>query len=173
MNECEGAGLGWAVEMVKRHSMMEAIFVPAFVDLDTLPRQVKLFPRSVFVESTRGLMAMNIDEKSGQIRLADSDALVTPPALSAEPSLEPVFADLSINYLSEIAPLRCLAVVLHLDVDSSGPENRFRAVELHFAGDRILLFDPFWPSGIKIGGKFEAVRLRKEIAGGHIIEVKI
>ncbi|MEV4826774.1 hypothetical protein AB0K25_00350 [Micromonospora sp. NPDC049257] len=173
MNECEGTGLGWVAEMVKRHSMMEAVFVPAFVDLDTSPRQVKLFPRSVFVESTRGFLAMNIDEKSGQIQLADSHTLVTPPALGAEPSLEPVFADLSLNYLSEITPLRCLGIVLHFDVDSSGSENRFRAVELRFADDRILLFDPFWPSGIRIGGKFEAVRLRKEITAGQIVAIEI
>lgn len=173
MTKFDGPDLDWIADLVRRHSMMEAVLVPAFVDLDTSPRRVKLFPRCVFIGSGSGYLVLRIDESSGQMQLADGQTLEIPEALEGEPSIEPVLADLSLNYLDEARPLRCSGISLYLDADSSAPENRFRAVGFRFGENRTLFFDPFWPSGIRIGDDFEAARLRDEIHDGGIAELTI
>lgn len=169
----EMSDLRWVVDLVGRHSMMKALLVPAFVDLDAVPRQVTLFPDSVFIESGSGYLSLKVDAGSGQLQLSEVRVLEIPPALRDEPSVDPVFADLSPNYLDDVHPLQCSGVLLCLDADSSGLENQFRAIGFRVGDRRILFFDPFWPSGIRIGGESEVTRIGDEIPEGGIVEIEL
>jgi len=163
----------WIVDLFKAHSTMAAVLVPAFMDLDTLPRQVKLFPKRVFIETESGYLVLKIDADSGQLQVSAGRALEVPGDLQGEPSVEPVFADLTLSYLDEMFALRCVGVTLYLDADSSVSANRFRALALRFGDERILFFDPFWPAGIRVGSGFEASRLSAEVPELTSVELEI
>ena len=163
----------WIVNLVQSHSQIRCLLVPAYVDLDTHPERVRLFPSSAFLGSESSFLVFNINQPSGQLQLSNASEVSLPEELMDEPSIRPVLVDLSMNYLDEDHPLQCDHLVLYLDADSDVSLGRFRAVVFCFEDGRQLLLDPYWPLGIRFGGESDVVRMRGDFTDGRVTELEV
>ncbi|MDB4872811.1 MAG: hypothetical protein JWL97_3815 [Gemmatimonadales bacterium] len=151
------------VDLVRRHRVATSLLVPGFVDLHASPQVVTPFPRVLFLGGDHDYLSLSIDEISGQFSIGETANPSVPNSLLDEPTIQPIFVDLSIYHLSEVHPIEFESASLYLDQDSSEVRNLFRAIAFNYGDGRVLLFDPFWPFGIRVGNEADAVRLRDEM----------
>jgi hypothetical protein len=135
---------------IKPGCEFDTLLVPAYIDLDGDPRVV-LFPQSVFLGTGGGFVYFSIDAPSGQLRLDECAEAFLPSELSGEPSVKPIFADLTANYLGDGPPAKMHSISFYLDRDSDPERGTFRAVTIEFEGGDGISLDPFSFSGIRIG----------------------
>jgi len=138
------------IDLVERCVEFDALLVPGYIDRDQQSRVV-LFPQLVFLGFGSGFLRFGIDEATGQLRVGESAEEFLPPELAGEPSISPIFVDLTANYLGDGSPAKVRSTTLYTNEDSDPERGNFRGVVIEFEGGDGISFDPFAFSGIRIG----------------------
>jgi hypothetical protein len=141
---------GWVINLIERHREFDSLLVPAYIDLDE-PSRVVLFPQVVFLGSDAGFIHFGIDDATGQLHLGASVEAFLPSELAGEPSIRPIFVNLTANYLGDGPPAKAESITFYVDEGSVPAEGNFRGVVLRFEGGEGIALDPFSFSGIRIG----------------------
>ena len=80
----------------------------------------------------------------------DADAVV-PSELEDEPSIRPVFRDLTAQYLSDGPAVELSSIDFYTDESSVPEDGKYRGVVVEMVGGAGITLDPFWVMGIRIG----------------------
>ena len=145
------------VGLFREFSDVDRLWVPAIVDLDDPAGEVRPYARFVAIgtRSRGGYLVFHIDTKTGQLRLGEQQVLELPAELTAEPSVEPRLLNLTSVFLDTDRVNSIVGVSLYLDKDSDVESCLFRAAVLSIDDGRVMVLDPFWTTGIRIGGVWD------------------
>jgi hypothetical protein len=108
---------GWG-DLFGEASAVMSVLVPGYVDLDTHPEQVKLFPVTVAFGVERGYLNFQIEKTSGQLKVDADSSIELPDELMDEPSIRPVLVDLGAELLGDVLPVEIMSIAIYLDRDS-------------------------------------------------------
>ena len=139
---------------------VDTVLVPGYVDDDTGRRTVaRGYPSRVALGRDGVFVEFATDGYSGQLTFQVKDDIEIPEEIVEDPSLKPLYIDITWLFVREPIPRRLESITLYLNEESDLSERRVRAASATLEGGGVLALDPFSFSGMEIG----SATLRDEI----------
>jgi hypothetical protein len=123
------------------------LFEGALVEVDGL-KLFRTLPWPVYLEARDLLLKLSTGGNCGEVLFSPVDAPTLDPDDHNETDLLGV-VDVGFTYFGEWESVQCVELRCAIDTQPGPGHGSLCLVEMTFSGDQRVLFDPWWPAGIR------------------------